>query len=181
MLGLLQRNLHSCSKGVKETAYKTLVRSKLEYCGAIWDPYIKSDKTTLENVQRRAARFVLNNYNYRDSVTNMLTDLKWEPLEERRTRLRLIAIYKEVHNFTPPIIQLQSNHSRTTRHNQGTHVIVPPPFSKRSYQYSMYPRTAREWNFLPPNIRAAPDVCSFKSSLTNVNLRNLVSKTHFKI
>ena len=35
MLGLLRRNIHSCSKDVKDIAYKTLVRSKLEYCGGI--------------------------------------------------------------------------------------------------------------------------------------------------
>ena len=32
VIGLLRRNLFSCSAKVKETAYKTLVRPKLEYC-----------------------------------------------------------------------------------------------------------------------------------------------------
>ena len=92
MLGLLRRNIHSCSKDVKDIAYKTLARSKLEYCGGIWDPYYENNKSTLEKVQRWAARFVMNNYKKRESVTNMLSDLKWETLEERRTKLRLIAI-----------------------------------------------------------------------------------------
>ena len=38
VLGLLRRNLHSCSPFAKETAYKSLVRPRLEYCSSIWDP-----------------------------------------------------------------------------------------------------------------------------------------------
>ena len=39
VLGLLKRNLHFCSKEVKETAYMYLsfVRLILEYAGTVWD------------------------------------------------------------------------------------------------------------------------------------------------
>jgi hypothetical protein len=41
---------------------------------------------TLENVQRRAARFVINDYTSRTQgcVTSMLTSLEWQTLEQRR-------------------------------------------------------------------------------------------------
>ena len=39
VLGLLRRNLYSCSPFAKETSYLSLVRPKLEYCSSIWDPY----------------------------------------------------------------------------------------------------------------------------------------------
>ena len=39
VLGLLLRSLHSCSPFVNETAYKSLVRPKLEYCSCTLDPY----------------------------------------------------------------------------------------------------------------------------------------------
>ena len=38
VLGLLRCNLYSCSQFVKETAYMSLVRLKLENCSSIWDP-----------------------------------------------------------------------------------------------------------------------------------------------
>lgn len=182
MLGLLRRNILSCSGPVKEMAYKTLVRSKMEYCGAIWDPYHNNNKMTLEKVQRRAARFVLNNYQPKASVTGMLHDLQWETLEVRRTKLRLITIYKEVHNINPSNIQLQhSTNIRCTRRNTGPYVLTSPPFNKTCYQYSLYPRSIREWNMLPPNLRAAPDVKSFKEGLLKFDLQELVKKAHFKI
>jgi ribonuclease P/MRP protein subunit RPP40 len=40
-LGFIKRNLHSCNKATKEVAYKSLVRPKLEYSSAVWDPYTK--------------------------------------------------------------------------------------------------------------------------------------------
>ena len=61
VLGLLRRNLYS-SPFVKETAYKSLVRPRLEYCSSIWDPYHQEYKNKLESVQRRAARFVCEDF-----------------------------------------------------------------------------------------------------------------------
>ena len=40
-LGFIKRNLYSCSKNVKNMAYKTLVRPTMEYCGSVWDPSTK--------------------------------------------------------------------------------------------------------------------------------------------
>ena len=61
-LGVLRRHLKGCSKSAKSTAYKALVRPRLEYCSSVWDPYHQTDKATLERVQRRAARFVTGDY-----------------------------------------------------------------------------------------------------------------------
>jgi hypothetical protein len=50
----------------------------------------------LEKVQKRAARFVFNNYTDRTPgcVTKMVESLKWEKLEERRKSNRLCMLYK---------------------------------------------------------------------------------------
>jgi hypothetical protein len=65
-------------------AVNTLIRPKVEYSSAVWDPYTKENIDKIERVQRRAARYVYNNYDYSSSVTTMLENLKWQPLEERR-------------------------------------------------------------------------------------------------
>ena len=62
VLGLLRRNLHSCSPFVKETAYMSLVRPRLEYCSCTWDPYHQEYENKLESVQRRAAKFVCRDF-----------------------------------------------------------------------------------------------------------------------
>ena len=44
MLGLLKRNIYYCNQNTKAIAYKYLVRPRLEYCSAIWDPQNESNK-----------------------------------------------------------------------------------------------------------------------------------------
>ena len=59
------------------------------------DPHCNGLNDELENVQKRAARFVTRNYSYETgSMTGILEELKWEPLQERRKDNRLILLYK---------------------------------------------------------------------------------------
>ena len=69
---------------LKETAYKTFVRPILEYVSSSWAPFNDTDNGKIEKVQRRAARFVMNDYRRTSSVTEMLTNLDWDTLQERR-------------------------------------------------------------------------------------------------
>ena len=59
-LGLLHRILSGCDKKVKDLAYHSLVRLKLEYDFSAWNPYTKQSIDQIEIVQRRAAYFVCN-------------------------------------------------------------------------------------------------------------------------
>ena len=72
-LGFIRRNLKDCTRTVKETSYIAIVRPTIEYAATVWDPTSQSKIKALENIQRRAARFVTNNYTDRTPgcVTNM--------------------------------------------------------------------------------------------------------------
>jgi hypothetical protein len=63
---------------------------KKEFRSSIWDPYNTGQINQLEKVQRRAARFTTKNYTDRQpgSVTQMVTQLGWEPLQVRRVKIR---------------------------------------------------------------------------------------------
>ena len=84
-LGFLKRNLKYCPKQSKQVAYFALVRSTMEYCGAIWDPRLVKDKANLEMVNRRAARFVVRDYRQTSSVSAKLKKLEWSSVEKRPT------------------------------------------------------------------------------------------------
>ena len=87
-LGFLRRNLWFCPTAVEVTTYKSLVRPCLEYATCAWDPYkkLKGHIKKLEGLQRKAARFSLGNYIRESSVTDMLKELNWEILSERREK-----------------------------------------------------------------------------------------------
>ena len=60
VLEFLKRNLKHCPQKIKERAYQSLVRPKLENVSSVWNPQQKTQIKQLEQVQRKAARFVTN-------------------------------------------------------------------------------------------------------------------------
>ena len=64
-LGLIIR---VCSKDIvdqenRKLLYITLVRSQLEYASNLWSAYTIKERALIENVQRKATKFILNHYN----------------------------------------------------------------------------------------------------------------------
>ena len=138
-LGFIKRNLKCCPKKTKETAYKMLVRPKLEYCSSVWDPHQQAQTKKLKQVQRRAARFVQNDYTRKANITNMMTELKWQPLQHRRTADRLVLLYKITHYLVaiPSLIYLQPSHGRTRQLHSYMYAHYAP--STDIYKFSFFP------------------------------------------
>ena len=145
----MKRNLRISSQSIRETAYKTYVRPILEYASTVWDPHEQQNIKNIENVQRRAARFVLRRYRNTSSVSNMLLQLQWPSLEYRRKLSRLSMLYKIRHglscvDFTeklqpPPPRQRRGHNQQYSQTNCRT-----------QYQQSAFlPRTIKDWNSLP--------------------------------
>ena len=64
-LGLVRRNLKDCPKTIRKRSYLTLVRPTVEYAPSVWNPTSLSKIKALENVQRRAERYVTREYTTR--------------------------------------------------------------------------------------------------------------------
>ena len=92
-LSILRRNLKGCPEKLRETAYFSLVRSFLEYSATVRHPRKKYNSDKLEMVQRRAARFVKGRYGMFESVTQMLEQLTWIPLDWRQCGNNLALCY----------------------------------------------------------------------------------------
>ena len=97
-LNFLKQNLSSCSSPVKASAYLTLVRPSMEYVAVVWDPYHHNAILQLEKVQRRAARWALNDFSRYNSVTAMLQQLSWPSLNSRLQIFRLQTLFKIIHH-----------------------------------------------------------------------------------
>ena len=147
VLGLLRRILYSCSPFVKETAYKSLVGSKLEYCSSIWDPYHQEYQNNHESVQHRAERFVSRDLRCQSHFYEMLRDLIWKTIEDRRTISRLTLLHKPVHNVVAIIIyehnanhEKRNNITRKTSSTSSTHSFA----RTNCHRYSFVPSTVVE-------------------------------------
>jgi len=122
-------------------------------------------------VQRRAARFVNNNFNRTASVTAMLNQLNWPTLEHRRNQAKLCMLYKIINN----LISVPHDHltqSPTTTITRG-HSIRYTQLAARTnvYLHSFFPSTIKLWNSLPNEIVFSRDFDCFKS-LLDIHLFN---------
>jgi len=112
----------------------------------------------IEMVQRSAARYVQNDYHYTSSVTNMLRELKWSTLEQRRNQASLTMLHK-IHNK-----QVNVDHSYLTTTLNNKYLI---PHSKtKHHMNSFFPRSIRLWNKLLTEIKDAPTVPAFATKWT---------------
>ena len=166
-LSFIRRNLRINSKTIKERAYQTLVRPKLEYCCTVWDPYTTENIYMLEQVQRRAARYVCHRHHNTSSVSDMMETLNWHTLQERRLKTRLQMLYKIVNQeiAIPSQDILIKSQSRTrTTHDQTYRQIQ---CNKNSFKFSFFCQTIKDWNRLPPQIIHSSSVDTFKEALTH--------------
>ena len=88
----LKRNLKPHKQELKSTAYKTLIRPQLEYASIVWSPHTAADTYKIESVQCRAARWACHDYRQISSVTKMLENLHWRPLDQRRIDSRIVVL-----------------------------------------------------------------------------------------
>ncbi|KAI8512099.1 hypothetical protein Bbelb_111990 [Branchiostoma belcheri] len=109
---------------VKATCYKALVRPHLEYSATVWDPYTIKGMQAVEAVQRRAARVTFNDYRRTSSVTQMLDELQWPLLSERRRSARLTTFYKIWNSLPGRVVTAPTVESFRARLNLG---LFPPP------------------------------------------------------
>ena len=56
-------------------------------------------ESSLQEVQRCEARFVLHRYERKASVTDMFLELKWDTLEQRRLKARTVMMLRILHNL----------------------------------------------------------------------------------
>ena len=165
VLGLLRRNFNVCGAvAQKRKLYLSLVRSTFNYCSSIWRPHLIKDIMTLETVQRRASKFVLNDYSM--DYRNRLKVLKLLPL---MYHLELNDIMLAVRCFKSPEEHFNLNkyvafcHSgtRSGSHSKLRHTRSPLNIVKHSF----FHRLPRLWNALPP-IDLSQSALTIKRKLT---------------
>ena len=170
VLGFVRRNITITSQCIKELAYKTLVRPVMEYSASVWSPHYKKLKRPIEMVQRRAARFVLHRYERKASVTDMILQLKWDTLEQRRLKARTVMMYRIIHNLVMiPADQLIYSTVNTRGHDMKLQTIS---VKRNYYKFSFFPFTIPLWNSISSDLASATTLDIFKKKLSDVQLKD---------
>ena len=124
----------------QNNCFNTLARPILEYGSIVWDPHFQTDIDALEKVQKRAARFITNNYQFQTGNTkDNMQKLGWEPLEERRAKIKVTSLFKARNN----LMDIPLNHlTINTRISRGGQNYALPHSTVDSHLHSYYPSAA---------------------------------------
>jgi hypothetical protein len=176
-LGFLRRNLCQCPQECKKCI--------------IWDLYTNKNIDKLESIQKRAARFIKQDYKSRESgcVTNMLKDLEFKPLQERRKHIRLTMFYKVVEGLVPAIApedylkEIRNKRKRKAKQYEGyeTSNIIDRQtvnnsrpseliqFKTDTRKNSFFSKTIVDWNHLEDSVVCAKTAEGFNSALQQLD------------
>ena len=100
-LGLIRRLFyHISSIFTKRTLYMSIIRPQILYGSQIWHPHLIKDITKIKNIQRRASKFILNDF--LSDYKSHLTSLQILPL--------MLEISMELNNIIFMVRCLQSSH-----------------------------------------------------------------------
>ena len=166
---------YSRDKSTMLVLFKSLIRSRLEYCSEIWNPHFMKDINFIEQIQRSFTSKIegMKDLNYWDR----LKSLGLMSLQRRRERLILMHIWKIKNGIYPNTIDLQFRfHSRT-----GCDKAVLKPLPKvrgrllNSYEESFIVKSCKLWNILPGHLTKITSLSSFVVQL-NLFLSNIPDK-----
>ena len=154
------------------TLWKSLIRSKLEYCCQLWNPSRKGDIQMLEQVQRNFIRKITGMEQL--SYWEQLHALSMYSLERRRERYLIIYTWRIMEGQVPNISEPNRGGINEKLHiRRGRVCIVPTVNSQASgsvrslYYTSLAIHGPRLFNSIPATIRNMTDcsVDTFKRRL----------------
>ena len=164
-LGFIRRNIKTKMSKVRERAYNSLVRPQLEYASAVWDPHNKKYISQIEQIQRRAARWTVGNFDRHASVTRIVQNLGWRSLDQRRADARLCLFFKVIHGLVavplPDYVQYSNRISRYCHSMTFRQVYT----SRDYYKYSFFPLAIVQWNSLPESVASLQNLEAFKAAV----------------
>ena len=148
ILGLIRCTFRVNCIEAKKQLYISLVRSQIMYCSQIWRPQLIRDITTLERVQRRATKFILNDYisSYKSRLQQLNLLLLMYTYELNDLIFLIKSLNTSTDNFDiRNFISFNTNSTRSGSHLKLRH----PRTLSTSHHHFYFNRIVRLWNHLP--------------------------------
>jgi hypothetical protein len=152
--------------------YISYLRPRLEYASLLWDNCTQYEKDILEKMQYEAARIVTG-LTRSVSIQNLLKEIGWVSLAERRKIQKLVLVYKDKHNLLPlylsqlflPLVENANENQYNLRNNIN---YVTMTRRTEIYSKSVIPSSIQLWNELSVNIRESDSLANFKRKLKEI-------------
>ena len=164
--------LNSLSKYIdKDTLlalYNYIILPNIDYAVSVWGYCSQKNRALIKRLQHRASRIIMRNFDYIDTRgEDLMKQLGMQSLETRRDYFTAIMMYKIINETAPnrlidSINHMKDIHGIQTRSSASNDVQIPEvkyEIFRNSFKY----QGSILWNSLPPQLRSAKTVHSFKT------------------
>ena len=118
-------------------------------------------------VQRRAAWFVTGDYRNTNSTSQMIQDLGWLSLQQRRQDAKLVMMYRITYGLVDIPASSYLHPAGTCTRGHALRYLVP--YCRTDvYLHSFFPSGIRLWNNVPENIAMLETLEGFKRGLASL-------------
>lgn len=136
------------------------------------------EKQTIERIQYEAARIVTG-LTRSVSIDNLLSEIGWVSLSDRRVIQKLTLVYKHKESILPTYLSdlFPLSVNETTPYNlRNNNDFATLPRRLEIYSKSVIPSSLKLWNDLDTNIRDSPSLVCFKSRIKELFKPPIVPK-----
>lgn len=130
MLGFVFRcGRYFASQSSLRLLYATLVRSRLEYCSSVWNPYYSEAMQQVERVQKKFTRLLYFKFKIaqpRPAYPERLKYLKLQSLETRRLNGDEIMLHKLIHGRVDSTLSQRLRYNHPVRATRRVDVFYLP-------------------------------------------------------
>ena len=168
-IGLLKHISPFLKQRQRETYYNGVIKPTILYGSMIWDSCNVEHLHSILELQKRAARIILDAERFTPSVV-LFNNLNWLPFTKQSPIKRWALVYKRVHNYIMPsylnnlLVRNSEIHNRATRHS-NINLMCPKCKRKSEGGRTFTIRTIKDWNCMNANIRNNGSLASFKHNV----------------
>ena len=164
-IGVMRRMKPFVPPETLKLTYEALVQPYFNYCSPLWDNCGIGLKDKLQKFQNRAARVIIGS-TYDIRSIDVLNQLGWKTLEQKRNYTKSMLMYKIINDHAAPNLKqsfrlYSEGHTTHDLRNHTTDLVLPKPkreFGKRSFKYN----GPIHWNSLPNEAKNANSISTFK-------------------
>jgi hypothetical protein len=148
----------------RKLVYNSFICSNFSYCSSVWVFCGLGNERKIENIQKRAMRFIYNDYEH--TYNEMLVMYKMNSIKLTRLKSLVCDVFKCINKVSPPYLHGIFEVKNNGYNLRDVHRLVQPKFNGITHGYLSFAYYGScLYNQLPNDIKACESIQSFKEAL----------------